>query len=57
MKIIRYKFIRESEVPTNTTGSGQIAGLGIGASGEPPKRAIKLPILKRKFSDIRNDRK
>lgn len=57
MKIINYKFIRESEVPTNVVGSGQIAGTGIGTTGEPPKRAIKLPLLKRKFSDIRNDRK
>lgn len=57
MKIINYKFVRESEVPTNTVGSGQIAGTGIGPSGEPPKKAIKLPLLKRKFSDLRNDRK
>lgn len=57
MKIINFIFIKESEVPTNVVGSGEVAGTGIGPSGEPPKRAIKLPLIKRKFSDLRNVRK
>jgi len=57
MKIINFKIIKESEVPTNNIGSGQVAATGIGPSGEPPKKGLKLPIFKRKkFVDIRNAR-
>lgn len=57
MKIINFFIVKESEAPTNNAGSGQIAAIGIGSNGEPPKRANKLPIFKRKFSDLRNVRK
>ena len=57
MKIINFKIIKESEVPTNNVGAGQVAATGIGPSGEPPKKGLKLPIFKRKkFVDIRNAR-
>lgn len=56
MSSLKFIIVRESEVPTNTVGSGQIAGTG-GTSGEPPRKATRLPILKRRFSDIRNVRK
>lgn len=54
MKTINFKFIKESEVPTNNAGSGKIAAIGVGPSGEPPKKVIKVPLFKRKFSDLRN---
>lgn len=56
MKLIKFKLVKESEVPTNTVGSGQIASAGIGLSGEPPKKALKLPMFKRKSSDNKNAR-
>lgn len=33
--------LEDGEVPANNAGAGQIAGLGIGPEGEPPKRKKK----------------
>lgn len=55
MKILNFKLVRESEVPTNTVGSGQIAAAGVGPSGEPTKKTVKA-VFKRKFLELRNGR-
>lgn len=44
------------EAPTNAVGPGNIAGLGVGPQGEPPRKTSK--VLKRfsKFLGKRNDK-
>lgn len=49
------KFITEDgEAVTNNVGSGRIAGLGVGAQGEPPKsKKVKInTMFKRKMIDV-----
>lgn len=41
----------EATGPANNVGSGRIAGLGIGAQGEPPKKAKINKMFKRKMLD------
>jgi hypothetical protein len=39
----------EEEIPANTVGGGQVAGLGVGSQGEPPgKTSLYKKLLKRK---------
>jgi len=49
------KFIaEEGEVVTNNVGGGRVAGLGVGAQGEPPKsKKVKInTMFKRKMIDV-----
>jgi hypothetical protein len=49
------KFIaEEGEAVTNNVGSGRVAGLGVGAQGEPPKsKKVKInTMFKRKMIDV-----
>lgn len=37
----------------NVVGNGKVAGLGVGAQGEPPKKLnVKTKILRRKLTDV-----
>lgn len=42
----------ESVAPTNSAGSGKVAGIGVGPQGEPGRRAVLLskPIKRRQLN-------
>lgn len=48
------KKIQEEGVPTNVVGGGQVAGLGVGAQGEPGRRAVMKKMIKRKPPNVTN---
>jgi hypothetical protein len=59
-----YKYMAEAEMlveeaPTNTAGSGQVAGIGIGPDGEPgiKKKKRKTQMLTRNYIEVGGKRK
>lgn len=48
------KKIQEEGVPTNAVGGGAVAGLGVGAQGEPGRKAVMKKMIKRKLPDVKS---
>ncbi len=54
-RIVREKIQEEGEAPTNAVGAGNVAGIGVGAQGEPGGKSAllkKLKMMKRKAPNV-----